>query len=732
MTALQYYFNRIQDEKIKNLFISFREHMITTSTLKDDGIKKTLMYLRRVLENIKFSDLSWELLCDVANDKSASMYLRGTTVRLLLNFLLFLDESGEYYGSYKGEFASNGESIRALLKYNRIGFITELDSKKTSPKSIIVWRKRGVTIASVIQSKNVFLLELFQRFLDESSAVDRHKVCNAIRFFSYFENAIYPSQVKCFEDLNDNIFFELVRKVSVDIQDVKVDVGSRVVVFFQWLMTIITPELRESNFPLVNTPLLTYIYVVKNIVDGTEIVKYSPYEKPKYYNKMLLIPSSDDSHLNGDSYRVYPLDVTEIGNTKLKKWYIDFFWKTTSIKLSNRKDTLSSIFKFLQKLDEKITIEETEIKISEADIAEYVSYYKNTNVSESKISFRLQQLKKFLQFIESEYSYPVKEIFYRMMVFSNGKSKPNKNPYSSEDIKRIIEHLRFNKPLIACAILIISNSELRTSSVMNLKVDCLVKNVSKKGLEEYSVKVHTKTSSNEIELVNINQYVKVFIDEALKLTEKIRKYATSYEKDYVFIFQPSGRSMPRRFKPEAFSNAIRRTCSELNIEFLGTKGLRNNYMQGTSNLLSKKNLSHKLTKSLTGHSGDIHHRNYDQLNISEFFEQYYNLSIGNVYLRGTIKSKTTLSKNASVVENCGFCSEEHCQLDGKVDCFMCKSFVTTLSCIPFYEKEIEKIEHRIMKQTISHEKDFLLSKKKLLVGYLVKLYELKEESKHGN
>jgi integrase len=562
--------------------------------------------------------------------------------------------------------------------------------------------------------------------------VDRHKINNSIRFFSDFEDAIYPKTVNGFEDLNDEVFFELVKKISVNTTDVKAEVGGRVVVFFQWLMTIIPSELRKSNFPLVNSTLLTYIYVIKHIVNGSRVVKYSPYEEPKYYDKMLLIPSSDDIHLQGDSYRVFPLDVSDISNAILKKWYIDFFWKSTSVILSGRAQTFSSIFRFLLKLDKNLSNDESEISITEADIAEYITLYKSSNVSDSKISFRLQQLKKFLQFIETEYNYPVKQIFYRMMVFRNGKSRPNKDAYSKEEIKMIIAHLRISKPLIACAILIISNSELRTASVMNLKTDCLVKTVSKKGLEEYSVKVHTKTSENEVELININKYVKSYIEEALKLTEDIRKSATSYEKDFIFIFQPEGRTMPRRYKSGAFAIAINLACRKLDIKDKGTKGLRNNYMQAASNYLTKNNLSVALTRSITGHSINVHHSSYDQVNISEFFEQYYNLSIGNVYLIGTIKSNTALSEKAVVVGNCGFCSEEHCQLDGKLDCFMCKSFVTTLSCIPFYEKEIDKIERQIMQQTISHEKDFLLSKKKLLVGYLVKLYELREVTTIGN
>ena len=57
---------------------------------------------------------------------------------------------------------------------------------------------------------------------------------------------------------------------------------------------------------------------------------------------------------------------------------------------------------------------------------------------------------------------------------------------------------------------------------------------------------------------------------------------------------------------------------------------------------------------------------------------------------------------------------------------MCDKFVSTIDCIPFFEKEIELIDDMILKQTIPHEKEFLNSKKRLNVAYLAKLYELED------
>lgn len=727
----QWHVMKVKDNELRECYVSFSDFLLRTSTIKRDTVMARLSCLRRYIEPLRYEEVSWELLSRVSKDESKKITERCILIRIILNFLVYLDENELYQGKFKGQFKENSSRIRSLSHYNLAGLIQHIQSPKICPKSIVEWRNGDVNIVSIVQSQNEFLLDIFQRFLDETTMLDRHKINNTIRFFSDFEDVIYPKKVNCFNDLNDDIFFELVKEISLNTTSVKAEVGARVVVFFQWIMTVIPAEIREKNFPLVNSTLLTFNYVVKHIVQGSRIVRYSPYETPKYYSKMLLIPSSEDLHIVGDSHRVFPLDVSEIKNTIIKKWYIDFFWKGTTVKLSNRTESCRSILRFLVELDRRTQVDATEISITESDISVYVSYYKNTNVVDSRISFRLQQLKRFLQFLETEYQYPVKQIFYRMMVFRNGKSKPKKEAYSPEEIKKIVEYLNIEKPLHACAVLIMANSELRLASIMNLKTDCLMKSTSKKGFEEFAVKVHTKTSNNEVEFININKYVKSYIEEAINLTKNARELATSYEKDYIFVFQPEGRTMPKRFKSQALTIAIRRVCNEIGVEYKGTTGLRNNYMQAASNYITKNNLSVNFTESLTGHSISVHHSNYDQINFRDFFEQFYNLSIGNVYLRGSVETNTLLPQESNVVGRCGFCSEEHCNLDGKLDCFMCKSFVTTLSCIPFYEVEIKKIENQIMQQTISHEKDFLLSKKKLLVGYLVKLYELKEEKTRG-
>ena len=58
---------------------------------------------------------------------------------------------------------------------------------------------------------------------------------------------------------------------------------------------------------------------------------------------------------------------------------------------------------------------------------------------------------------------------------------------------------------------------------------------------------------------------------------------------------------------------------------------------------------------------------------------------------------------------------------------MCKDFVTTPDNIPYFDSEILRVESEIVDQKIQHEKEFLISKKRLLVKFLSECKKLNNE-----
>jgi len=180
-------------------------------------------------------------------------------------------------------------------------------------------------------------------------------------------------------------------------------------------------------------------------------------------------------------------------------------------------------------------------------------------------------------------------------------------------------------------------------------------------------------------------------------------------------------------RAENFSKHLDRVCKRINIRNLSSTGIRNYYQQEVSEYITKNNFDPMLIEKLGKHSINIHLRHYDNLDIRDFCTRYYKVDIGSVHLKGSIIEKGQFPESSTVAHKCGNCNLPDCILNGKLDCLMCENFVTTLNCIPYFEESITLIDKKILDTKLDHEKEFLFSKKKLLVAYLEKLLILSQE-----
>jgi len=709
---------------MKRIYFSFcNYYFLQNSNFNENYLSRNLNQLVEEIYNKKPCELSWEILYLTASNKLTKQFEKTKGIRMLLSLFLFMAETGEYSGNDIKQLLENRENIKRLIQVNAENYLKFFLLKNTCPNSVICWSDSRTIRATVIDSKNQFLLFLFREYISKTNLKCGGKISSCYKVFSYFELAIFPIEIESINEINDTVFFTCLKKMHEwAVKDREI---IRFISFFQWIVSISPTEVLENNFKLINTVSLSYFYLSKCIFEGYILVKYSVYEKPKYHEKMLLIPSSDEEHIKGESFRIYPFNISEIKNLTLRKWYTDFFWNGTNLALRARTKELSLLRKLLIEIDTRVGNQNEDIIISGRDIVSYISSAKKIMKSNAKTATNLSQLKKFLGYIEQEYGCEVNPLYFHMLVYKDDPPNAYKEAFTKEEINRITDYFATRNPLIQIAINLLSQTELRAESVLSLKITCLKKTLSRVDKNEYALSVHTKRSDNEVELVNINMYVKTHIEEAIMLTKEIRENSNSYDKEYLFIYLPQGRSAPRRFKPDSLTLAINKACQELEIVSKGSRGFRNYYMQTVSNFLSDNDYNHSYTEVLTGHTNSKHVSNYDKIDILKFVEKYYFVNIGDVYFSGSIKKNSNLSKEASVVDNCGFCSNKHCDKEGMLDCFMCKYFVTTIACIPFYESEIEKLDKKIIEEKLSHEKDFVLSKKKLLVGYLTQLLILK-------
>lgn len=169
-------------------------------------------------------------------------------------------------------------------------------------------------------------------------------------------------------------------------------------------------------------------------------------------------------------------------------------------------------------------------------------------------------------------------------------------------------------------------------------------------------------------------------------------------------------------------------CTENNIDNLGQTGIRNLFNSTVSKHIIDNQLNENIIPQITKHSISTHFQNYDSYDIENFCENLYLVKIGEIELEG--KVLFVKSMNSHHLEgNIGYCSSEKCLNNTLFDCFVCKYFETTISHESFFIDAISKIDFEIYNQSIKHEKEFLITKKSLLVKYYSKILELKENEK---
>ena len=365
------------------------------------------------------------------------------------------------------------------------------------------------------------------------------------------------------------------------------------------------------------------------------------------------------------------------------------------------------------------------------------------DVSETSQAHKLSQARKFINFLFITNKQEKNDVLIDVLFYKDQDSTAYKEHYSKEELIKLLSQLKAdyeNEPnkfvkkryhLDYYFTLILSLTEIRKSNLLNLEADCLVKTLSRKGADEYKIVCQTKTSKGEYVEYNITRYVKNIIDEVYNITEEDREIATSNIKRYLFIAPRQHHKTVAKLSERNLDKHLIAACENAGIPYKPFAAIRNYYQNEVSQFIENNNLGDLQLQALSGHTKRIHEQHYVTHEIKELCQALYGVKIGDMQLKGNISPHTKIEKENTVRNGCGGCTSAKCDFNSNLDCLMCNKFITTLKCIPYFEKEITKIDRTISSIDIKHEQEFLVSKKKLLVAYLEKLYQLKED-KIGN
>ena len=145
-----------------------------------------------------------------------------------------------------------------------------------------------------------------------------------------------------------------------------------------------------------------------------------------------------------------------------------------------------------------------------------------------------------------------------------------------------------------------------------------------------------------------------------------------------------------------------------------------------------RNLSRLALRPLTGHVADaVTNRYYLREDIRSYLEAVHGIEIGSPRIVGEVAPSIDGScVPAALVESgAGVCRNEQCDVKGTVTCLMCSGFLTAPQFIPEMKEAVATLDAQ-MASAGQHDREHLMSVKRLHLAYLGKMMEMKGAT-HG-
>ena len=272
-------------------------------------------------------------------------------------------------------------------------------------------------------------------------------------------------------------------------------------------------------------------------------------------------------------------------------------------------------------------------------------------------------------------------------------------------------------------------TNIRISSICSLKKNCITQNI-KPG--KYTITYVTKTSNGDnTDSTTITAADKTILDKMIELAEeRLYPEVTFPMNEMIFLYRSlkSKRTIRvvDKFSFRLFLHSLGKADDSVKYSALN---LRKTYMTHAKDHVIRNKKSDAEYKALTKHSQtSITDKHYVKLNIEEYFETLYEVETDKVVVKVENNVTRNVPHNTETVgdrtHKCGVCRVSHCQLLNALPCFVCQYFITSPEFLPVFKQMVEDINKRVIKASVPHDKEDLISVKEVLVKYIIELENL--------
>ena len=449
------------------------------------------------------------------------------------------------------------------------------------------------------------------------------------------------------------------------------------------------------------------------LLNGYQFVAHDVFQDLPTCNKWLLI--ENDS--------IYPFDFSIYNESKkiaLKK----YIWYTASPNISTKQSRQLYYKEFLS----LIPNEEFPLNIGPKIIMDFKEYYRKKH-SDSSLAIAVNSIKGLVEYLENSNMLSINPFVKKMLTSTNTKAKPNTDSFKKEEIEQIFEciqseinneeniNLKYKLKLCYAIIYYICHTSMRIETVLRLKLS----DFHKESAGVYYYLAASKIKDNE--LYNVSSNIAKIHNSIVKESETIRANG----EDRLFIYKRLRSNSLSTISTTDIRKLLDKVCSTKSIDNKGISGFRNYFMQTVTKHVMDSGGEKALLESITKHSLRVNYNNYFENDMNDICLKMYGVYIGDIDLKGIVVSKKIeIPKDRLVQNGCGYCNNVDCADKSKLDCLMCRYFITCPEHIEYFENEIKRIDEEIVNQDIPHEKEFLITKKSLYVKYLSECYKAKE------
>ena len=508
-----------------------------------------------------------------------------------------------------------------------------------------------------------------------------------------------------------------------------------VIALYNYIFRTINPMLFRSNG--IDAVILNRTHLSGELFAGIPIITYSPSGAIPESNKFILHYIGNPKN-NSDNYpsKSVLVDLSVIQHHQYANLVKDYLWhalpglprRIAACQKANQ------FFSYVEKLKngEILTLQHLDnnsLTIGMAEIVAFKSHLHEMNYEPSSFRSQLRTIHSLLSYGCTQHYDWIQE---NALIFLNAPAVKytGGHPVPSQDLDALIQAVTHFAPentkqaVASEVIYLLLTTELRLSAILALSHDC-VREASKPG--EYVIISKSKTSGGDTEEVPITALTAQHLLTVAEKTSPWRTDCTAASQKTLLFLIPAHRK--GHFTPlhtGYVRSFLQKCCKFADIDEYTPSNLRDTYITRAQEYRIRNGLSIAVQNMLTGHkSVDIDTEHYVGIPLISMLQATYGVVIGDPTVPGTCQNGPLPDDQSTYVSNnCGYCSNDHCDEYSYIDCLLCKHFVATASNIPFFKDQIAILQSKLPDAETPHDREDLNAKIRLLVAYLSHLYTL--------